>query len=139
MPCNQLAVQSASIEINEKVLAALFENEQAHAVLVELVKQQTGVSMSAYAYTDYSTGRKKVLSLSGGGIDIAIRLDGGITVRGVSSAETQRYAAVLKDALAAVAIVIVQNMVKTALVSAGVPVVADAYNAVGARVMTLRV
>lgn len=134
MPCNMLAVQSASIEINEKVLAALFGDALARNALTALINQQTGIALTAYAYGDGRT-----LNLYGGGIDITIRLDGSITVRGVSSAETQRYTAVLKDALAAVAIVIVQNMVKTALVSAGVPVVADAYNAAGARVMTLRV
>lgn len=133
MPCNQLAVQQGRIEVNETVLTALFQNALARNALTALIQQQTGVAMTTYAYSD-----GKTLELYGGGAVITVRVNGSVTVRAVSSADTQRFTLAVQAAIAQVAGVLVQNMIAQTLQAAGMPVVADEYTAAGSRVMTLR-
>ena len=133
MPCDKLAVQTGKVVVNDKVLAAMFASEQAHAALVALIQQQTGVTMSAYTYSNSNT-----LNLYGGGVDVTVRLDGSVVVRARSNAETQRFTVAVQTAIAQVAVVLAQNMIAQQLALAGVPVVKDEYTAAGNRVMTLR-
>ena len=133
MTCNMLAVQTARLNVNEAVLTALFDNALARNALTALLQQGTGAALSSYVYGDPRT-----LNLYGSSIDINVRADGNITVRGVSSADAQRFTVAIQAAIAQVAGVLVQNMIAQTLQAAGVPVMADEYTAAGSRVMTLR-
>lgn len=133
MPCDMLAVQQGQLTTNPTVLTALFQNALARNALTALIQDQTGVAMTAYAYSD-----GKTLVLNAYNVSITVRADGSVIVRAASSADTQRFTLAVQAAIAQVAGVLVQNMVAQTLQAAGVPVVADEYTAAGSRVMTLR-
>lgn len=167
MPCNQLAVKTAQVTMNETLMRGIFSNAAALAVLRQTMATVQGVPVGAVSiwndrnYWGNGYGARytpdhqvipleRIADANAGYLDIAseaicIRLfpDGRIEARdgwrlGYRPPQSEAWIEALKTALAQIGVIVAQNMIAEALRAAGVAIVSDEVTA-QARIMTVEV